>query len=102
MQQVAAELDLSNVRVVSARAENLSAMLFDVIVARAFSSLRDLVLRTRLLLAVGGRWAAMKGAVPDEEIRQLPADVRCAQTIPLEVPGLDASRHLIVLEPKYP
>jgi 16S rRNA G527 N7-methylase RsmG len=32
-----------------------------VIIARAFSSLRDLVIRTRPLLASDGTWAAMKG-----------------------------------------
>jgi 16S rRNA (guanine527-N7)-methyltransferase len=101
MQQVAAEVELPNVRVLTTRAENMSGAHFDVIVARAFSSLRDLVLRTRSLLAAGGYWAAMKGAIPDEEIRQLPADVACAATIPLAVPGLDAARHLIVLAPRY-
>jgi len=101
MKQVAAELELPNVRVVNSRAEGLSGMLFDVIVARAFSSLRDLVLRTRPVLARGGHWVAMKGAIPDVEIRQLPADVRSAHEIPLHVPGLDAARHLIVIAPKY-
>ena len=97
IQQAAAELELANVRVVTTRAEQFSGAMFDVIVARAFSSLRDLALRTRHLLTHGGRWAAMKGAVPAEELRELPDSVRCAEVVPLQVPGLDAERHLLLL-----
>jgi 16S rRNA (guanine527-N7)-methyltransferase len=100
IQQAAAELELPNVRVATSRAEQFSGVLFDVIVARAFSSLRDLVLRTQHLLAAGGTWAAMKGAIPDEEIRQLPDRARCAGIVRLQVPGLDAERHLLLLEAK--
>jgi 16S rRNA (guanine527-N7)-methyltransferase len=97
IQQAAAELELPNVRVATSRAEQFSGGPFDVIVARAFSSLRDLVLRTRHLLAPGGAWAAMKGTVPSEELRELPDSVRCAEVVPLQVPGLDAERHLLLL-----
>jgi len=98
IQQAAAELVLPNVRVLTGRVEQCHGMQFDVIVCRAFSSLRDLVLRTRTLLAPGGKWAAMKGVVPHDELRELPADVRCSEIIPLRVPGLEAERHLLLLE----
>lgn len=98
MQQSAAELALPNVRVLTGRVESCAVMPFDVIVSRAFSSLRDLVLRTRPLLAPRGKWAAMKGIVPHDELRELPADIRCSDIIPLRVPGLDAERHLLLLE----
>jgi 16S rRNA (guanine527-N7)-methyltransferase len=100
IQQAAAELELPNVRVATARAEGFSGGQFDVIVARAFSSLRDLVIRTRPLLAPGGTWAAMKGTIPREELRELPDDIQCAQIVPLQVPGLDAERHLLLLKVK--
>jgi 16S rRNA (guanine527-N7)-methyltransferase len=96
IQQAAAELQLANVRVITARAEAHSGT-YDVIVSRAFSSLREFVAKTRSLLAPGGSWAAMKGAVPDDEFRELPDGVRVQRTIPLHVPGLAAERHLVLL-----
>ena len=97
IQQAAAELELPNVRVVTGRVEAHSG-LYDVIVSRAFSRLRDFVLKTGALLAPGGCWAAMKGAIPSEEIGELPEGIRCAKTIALRVPGLDAERHLLLLK----
>jgi 16S rRNA (guanine527-N7)-methyltransferase len=96
IQQAAAELGLGNVRVVTARAEAHSGR-YDVIVSRAFSSLREFVSKTQSLLAPAGAWAAMKGVVPDDELRQLPDGVLAHRTIPLHVPGLAAERHLVIL-----
>jgi len=41
---------------------------------------------------------AMKGVYPDEEIAALPPDIRVIDAPALVVPGLDATRHLIVME----
>jgi 16S rRNA (guanine527-N7)-methyltransferase len=60
--------------------------------ARSFVSL------TRHLLAPDGRWLAMKGVRPDDEIAALPAGIMVDAIIPLTVPGLDAERHLIILK----
>ena len=72
---------------------------FDVITSRAFSDLKEFVTLTRHLLRPGGRWLAMKGLIPHEEIATLPDWVRVSANHELRVPGLEASRHLIVLEP---
>jgi 16S rRNA (guanine527-N7)-methyltransferase len=53
---------------------------------------------TRHLVAAGGEWLAMKGLYPHEEIAQLKG-ARVTRDVPLRVPGLDADRHLIVMEP---
>ncbi len=99
LQQVRAELPLANVEVVHARVETWQpAERFDVIVARAFASLADLVAFTRHLQAPGGVWFAMKGVVPEPEIAALPADVRVRRTVKLRVPLFDGQRHLIILE----
>ncbi len=99
LQQARVELGLTNVSVVNARIETWApAERFDVIVARAFTSLAGLVAWTRHLLAPGGVWFAMKGGMPDEEIAALPADVRVRRTVKLRVPRVDGQRHLIVLE----
>ena len=62
--QAAAEIGLANLSVLTSRAENLSGGQFDIIVSRAFSALRDLVSRTRKVIAPGGYWAAMKDTAP--------------------------------------
>lgn len=98
--QVTAELALTNVEVIHGRVEALGAHLqpFMTIVARAFASLADFTNLTRALLAPGGRWYAMKGAVPEQELAALPESVQLVAIHPLDVPGLGAARHLIVLE----
>ena len=99
MQQAAIDLGLSNVVVCHARVEAYKpGQPFAQIVSRAFSDLNEFVRLTRHLLAPGGEWLAMKGLYPHEEIAQL-AGARLKHDIRLHVPGLDADRHLIVLEP---
>lgn len=98
--QAKAELGLNNLNVITGRVEDFrSDAGFDAIVSRAFSDLREFVTLTRHLLAPGGRWFAMKGLVPYEELALLPDWVKVSANHALVVPGLDASRHLIVLEP---
>ena len=96
--QAKAELGLANLQVVTGRVETLAAGPYDVITSRAFSDLKEFVTLTRHLLKPGGRWLAMKGLYPHEEIAALPQDVKVSADHALAVPGLDAARHLIVLE----
>jgi len=98
--QAKAELGLENVSVVTGRVETLQdAKGFDTITSRAFSDLKEFVTLTRHLLAPGGRWLAMKGLYPHEEIAALPDWVRVSANPVLSIPHLDATRHLIILEP---
>ena len=104
--QVAAELELANLHAHHARVEALrcgagQAMpAASLIVSRAFASLADFVSLTAHLLAPGGHWVAMKGRVPEDELRALPASVSLAAAITLRVPRLDAQRHLLVMQPR--
>ena len=98
-QQAVIELGLRNVTVVNARVEHYQpAQPFGRIISRAFSELADFVTLSRPLLAGGGRWLAMKGVFPQEEIARLPEGVTVRDSIRLQVPGVDAERHLIVLQ----
>lgn len=98
--QAKAELGLANLSVVTSRVEDFRPdALFDVITSRAFSDLKLFVSLTRHLLKPGGRWMAMKGLMPHEEIESLPDWVRVSANHVVVVPGLEASRHMIVLEP---
>jgi 16S rRNA (guanine527-N7)-methyltransferase len=97
--QAKAELGLSNVNVVTGRVEDFRpAARFDVITSRAFSDLKEFVTLTRHLLNPAGRWLAMKGLTPHEEIASLPDWVKVSANHALLVPGLEANRHLIELE----
>jgi 16S rRNA (guanine527-N7)-methyltransferase len=97
LQQAAIQLDLKNVSAHHARVEQLSGQ-YAQISSRAFAELKLFVELTRHLLPPGGRWLAMKGVRPDDEISALPAGIVVDRIIPLHVPGLDAERHLIILK----
>ncbi len=97
LQQAAIQLGLKNVTVHHARVEQLTGQ-YAQISSRAFAEIGLFISLTRHLLAPGGRWLAMKGVRPDDEIATLPADIVVDQIIPLHVPGLDAERHLIILK----
>ncbi len=97
--QAKAELGMNNLNVVTERVEDSRPeMLFDAITSRAFSDLKEFVTLTRHLLKPAGHWLAMKGLMPHEEIASLPGWVKVSANHALIVPGLEATRHLIVLE----
>ncbi len=99
-QQARIELGLDNFSVLNERVENVRAEpLFDVVISRAFSELADFVALTAHLLAPGGYFLAMKGVYPDAEIARLPESVRLRESLNLDVPGLGAERHLLILDP---
>jgi 16S rRNA (guanine527-N7)-methyltransferase len=91
---------LPNLRAEHARVEDMKGEAFDTVTSRAFASLVDFVTLTRHQLAPGGQWMAMKGRRPDDEIADLPADVDVRDVEPLVVPGLDAQRCLVWMQPK--
>jgi 16S rRNA (guanine527-N7)-methyltransferase len=98
--QAKTQLGLVNLSVVTGRVESLRpghevAGKFDVIVSRAFAELADFVTLSRHLLADDGRILAMKGVRPDAEIARLPAGATALRVERLQVPMLDAERHLI-------
>ena len=98
--QSCTELALANVKVVIDRAESYKpATPFDVAISRAFSSIADFIRTAGHLCRPGGLLAAMKGARPDAEIAQLPDFWKVEAIIPLNVPRLDAERHLVMLRP---
>jgi 16S rRNA (guanine527-N7)-methyltransferase len=98
--QAKLQLNLPNLSVVTGRVEHLQPSVevpgkFDVIVSRAFAELSDFVTLARHLVADNGRIWAMKGVRPDAEIERLPSDARVVSIDRLQVPMLEAERHLI-------
>lgn len=98
LQQVAIQLRLDNVEAVHARAEDYRPRSsFPRIISRAFREIAEFVRLTSHLLAEGGRWLAMKGRNPQSEISRL-YGAQVVKVVPLAVPGLNAERHLVILE----
>jgi 16S rRNA (guanine527-N7)-methyltransferase len=93
-QQAKIELGLTNVSIHCARAEAVTET-FDAAISRAFASLADFV---RYAGHLSNRLLAMKGHYPADEVAALPAGWRLVASHELSVPGLDAQRHLLVLE----
>lgn len=100
VRQAAAELGLANLVAEHARVEALRPKPWQIVTARAFASLGDLVRLTRPLLAPGGVWMALKGQVPDEELAALPQVSATAFHVEqLHVPALQARRCIVWMRP---
>ena len=100
VRQVAGSLGLPNLHAEHSRVESLQALPFELITSRAFASLADFTALTRKHLAPGGAWLAMKGRAPDDEMAALPPDVHVFHVEPLHVPGLNAQRCLVWMQPR--
>jgi 16S rRNA (guanine527-N7)-methyltransferase len=99
LRQARTELRLANVEVVCERVENwVPERRFDAVVSRAFSDLADFVAQAAHLVAPGGQLIAMKGVYPFEEIARVPASHKVSRVLELQVPELQAKRHLVFME----
>lgn len=100
LRQAVIELGLDNTEVVCARAEVWQpAKLFEVVISRAFSDLKRFVELAGRLCAPHGMLAAMRGGYSDSEREQVPPPFTVKRVVSLTVPGLNAMRHLILLQP---
>lgn len=97
LKQAAIELELGNVEVACERVEDFHAPeKFDVIISRAFADLGEFISGSCHLLAPNGTFVAMKGVHPHEEIGHLPPGYALKSVAKLDVPGLQAQRHLVL------
>jgi 16S rRNA (guanine527-N7)-methyltransferase len=96
LRQAAIELGLDNVEVYEGRVEAWRPQpLFDAVISRAFAALADFIAACRHLVAPGGTLAAMKGAAPT-------ALERGCSLVKLQVPMLNAQRHLVLCRASSP
>ncbi len=96
---VANKLDLKNFSVVNERVEDYKPNEpFAMITARAFSDISKLVKLSKHAIAPNGRWLAMKGVVPKEDLKELKKLNLKFDTYALKVPELDAQRNLVVIQ----
>ncbi|MCW8886327.1 MAG: 16S rRNA (guanine(527)-N(7))-methyltransferase RsmG [Motiliproteus sp.] len=99
LQQVKIELALTNIHIFHGRVEqHQSDQGYPEVISRAFASLQDMLTWSDCVCADGGRFLAMKGQYPEQELAQLPQGFKLVNGHRLEVPGSDAERHLIIIE----
>jgi len=103
LMQAAIELKLPNSESHAVRVEDfVPALPFDIVISRAFSELGAFAAVAARHLASHGQMFAMKGVHPDEELATLPPHYTVLAKPSLAVPGLDAARHLVIMQPAYP
>ena len=99
MTQAIKDLGIDNVTVAKARVEEYEpAVLYDTIVARAFSSIANLVRESVHLCKPDGQILAMKGTYPVAELDEVPGADKIVEVVRLDVPGVQAERHLAIVQ----
>lgn len=100
VRQAIHELGLKNVETVHGAVEAYRpAVRFQTLIARALKAIPDMLASCRHLCAADGVVLAMKGLYPAAELSALDGGFRVRDVVRLAVPGLDATRHLVILEP---
>jgi len=98
LRHVVERVNLPNVEVVQGRAEALKPHRpYDSVIARALGSLADFVRVAGHLAGRDGKLLAMKGKVPEDELKAIPTGWKALAAHPIRVPGLDAERCLVEL-----
>lgn len=97
LREAARTLGLARVRVEAQRVEKVRGQ-FDCVTARAFASLSEMLTLGGHLLAPGGVWLALKGVLKTDEIKALPPQFRVDDVKALNVPGLGAARHVVIIK----
>ena len=92
-------LQLDNLTVVQKRVEDFRpAVNFAIVVSRAFTSLVQFFDSTRHVLDAGGHFYAMKGKYPHSELDNVGQNYNVNDVVPIQVPDLDAERHLVIAQ----
>jgi 16S rRNA (guanine527-N7)-methyltransferase len=98
--QVKTSLKLSNIVIENTRVENYQPeKKFNIVISRAFSSLKDMVVGTAHLLEEQGRFWAMKGIYPENELRDCEKHAIVDAFTSLGIPNFEGERHLLILKP---
>jgi 16S rRNA (guanine527-N7)-methyltransferase len=102
IRQIKGILGLDNLESVHARVEDMEIQPSQVVISRAFSSMRDFVELAGKHVVQDGKIAAMKGKVPIDEMQELSKDEHWTieKTVRLDVPELEAERCLVWIEKK--
>ncbi|WP_411993465.1 16S rRNA (guanine(527)-N(7))-methyltransferase RsmG [Agarivorans sp. DSG3-1] len=103
IRQVSHLLKLENVTAVQCRVEDYQQNLeFDGVISRAFASLQDMLSWCSHLPANSGKFYALKGLVPEQELENLPEGLNLHSIESLSVPELEGQRHLVIIDKNNP
>ncbi|GLS84800.1 16S rRNA (guanine(527)-N(7))-methyltransferase RsmG [Paraferrimonas haliotis] len=94
--QVIHELKLNNVEPINSRVEQYQSNLgFDMVLSRAFASLKDMLEWCQHLPNEQGCFLALKANIEEQELTAIQEEFKVREVIPLQVPYLDEPRHLV-------
>jgi 16S rRNA (guanine527-N7)-methyltransferase len=101
MKQAAYELKLSNIEPVQSRVEDYqSKVKLDGVISRAFASLKDMLHWCQHLVDSQGIFLALKGQLPEDELKEISDKFDLVEIIKLKVPHLVGERHIIKIRKK--
>lgn len=96
LRQVKRELHLTQVNIIHQRVEQVEdEQGFDLITSRAFAALQEMISGTRHLIAPTGHWLAMKGRVPEAELKAIQQPF---QVIQYSVDQVTGERCLVLID----
>jgi 16S rRNA (guanine527-N7)-methyltransferase len=99
LKQVVYQLKLDNVTPLLSRVEKYQPeQPFDGVLSRAFASLTDMITWCKHLTDENGRFYALKGVYPEQELQKLPPGIELVTSYVIAVPELTGERHLIELK----
>ena len=96
MTQCVHTLKLKNVTPVQSRVEeHLPGEPYDIVLSRAFASLKDMLHWCHHLVDSQGQFLALKGQFPQDELKEVSDHYHVIKTERLSVPNLMGERHLV-------
>lgn len=99
MRQAIHQIGLENAVAVQSRVEQyIPSEPLDGVISRAFASLTDMLTWCHHLVDSNGRFFAMKGVYPEQELEDMPAKFMLVQSHQVDVPELQADRTIIELQ----
>ncbi len=99
--QAVSDLGLKNITIESSRSQDFyPEQQFDCIISRALSSLAEIVAITLHLCVRNGLFLIMKGTNPGQELETLTDEVIVRFVERVDIPKLDAERHIVCLQAK--
>ena len=99
IRQVCHQLKIDNVQAVQCRVEDFTEQnnCFDGVLSRAFASLNDMLKWCHHLPTSNGKYYALKGQYPQQELDELAQQYKIDDVQQLLVPGVEGERHIVIL-----
>lgn len=97
--QIKTELHLAQLQVVHARMEQYRpTVAFNLLLSRAVGEVATLIEQSQQLAAPTARYLFLKGSYPQHELERIPPSHQVVAVETLKVPGLSATRHLVIVQ----